>query len=1142
MKSTQYCPALALSLLVSAAFADQVTNQWLGVSADWNAVENWSLGTLPDTETVVQFPPKKPTLMDPAIDGHVAVHGVRVNEDYTYDWTIGGAGSLTIGESGLIMTGQKGVTTFAVDIVLDGDQIWRGEPNGNNGCAVQLLGSLSGRGSLILEQWNRSAANADFKWTLGDGIREMAPSDLSLDGSIKVRGYATATIDLGPQNVPADFVLSGTLAEPKPFFSELPGKLLLNASSSSGAEVRILSPLSASADGTVLWVKASGTQPPTITFPAVGELGGPMMFYRNQTMNEALGPFDFSGTWTLPQDRGVVGSILPAPQGYSVHEHSFAGSIVDGPGSWANPLVLMSPAMDFTLLAPAEAMTYAHGTVVDHCGTTYNDRFASARIHVGADSRLGTGDLTILPGGSVLLETRENLAEGARVDVRSSSVALGYMHFSDGDFSRLTPTSHGVISFKGAQTEELDLSTIGDGRCFLGSLNGNSYRGNALLPAADGVWRLGGGTWGNILNFEKASLHGDGRLQVGAPVWHGNGTVILNGANTFTGPTDVYGISVFSREPDLQNHTYVGGKLTVRSPASGNPLGNTDQPLTLHNAQVMFQLSYNVPLYVKDLLAFEGRSQVCVDCNIRQEDFTLGEIQRLNRGFLTLYPGRNRLGGYERLHLDTLPADFRNGIFPVWFHEERNRKFLTYDAELGVVAYTPSVTSLAASTPTDVVSIGATTLTADAECYALAVNGALSGGKTVHVGAGGLLLPDAAITANFDFGDEEALIFSISKFKAINGTITARNGLSIAGKQLSSLADNAIEGPITVNGGSFFINPDSHDAGHSLGTVTNPIVLNGGALVKQENSTGDRLLVSRTITLGTAGGMLSGKGLTVESKVTGPGMLMIGSSASAGRSGEVILAHPENDYTGGTFLLSPGGNGGPGWLTVRPESSVGSGDVLINSEVWATFEGDCNLAPTAMIQVALLGKAYFTSRTPAVGRLAGAGDVYLGNAEHDTTLTLGGAGQDFTFYGRIRDGAGASNNVVRKIGAGIFTLYGNHDFTGTLEVDEGTLDLRASLAGSLLVEEQGTLHIAVDDDGLTTHPAHVDGDVILAGELQLGLPASARPAFGTSYPILTTQGSIDKTHARIPAGFRLHTQNDSLLLTYTGEGTLLLVR
>lgn len=866
--------------------------------------------------------------------------------------------------------------------------------------------------------------------------------------------------------------------------------------------------------------------------PGGVELGGPIGLWRS---NVAPAP-EYTGTWKLRQDRGARCGILHMQPGYDLPAYTVAAALVDGAGEFANPLLVQSFHRNLTLAAPGDANTYAHGTVVDLCGTPYKAETQTAQVSVDAASRLGTGGIVVLAGGKLHLPAAGCLTAGQAVDLRSGTAALAVLESGYGGIPALTATARGVVALGGSFAGDIDMSALGDGFCHLGTVAGGTFAGDSLAPAADGVWRLGaGGGTMSALTVSTPVLNGTNRLEVGRAAWQGNGNLRLSAANTFTGEIEVAGITYFNRDPQPHGAAYVGSQLGVSSLSSGSAWGDPAGTVRLRNSRLYFvQAAGTAASIRKETLRFEGRSRLHLDFNNHVGTMSFGKLVRENRGTLTVRDERSSFAVRERILLDAPPTE-ENGIVPAWLVHERGPHFVTHDATAGLADFTGYVTDLETAGANDVVDTAAATLAADRACHGLRNTGAIAGDGTLRVGGGGILMGEE-ISCAIDFGDNEGLIHSFTA-KQLSGTIAGSNGLTVSGDRFDSRAAHTFTGPLTVNGCAFWARFDEEGAAYSFGDAANPIVLNGGALV---GYAGNRILASRTITLGAGGGMIAGTS-TIHARITGEGLLMIGNISAGAGSVTVTIANPGNDYAGGTFLLSTGGDRTDGRLAVTPEGSLGTGDLLVNADLLATLQGNANLAPGATAQVAMNGRIRFEGAEPVIGGLTGGGTVELGTMSSSTTLTVGGEDVSSTFHGRIVERSAAWPGALTKTGSGRFTLHGAHDCTGATTVQAGEFALHGSLAGDLTVNAGGTL-LAVIDKGARVRRGHVAGDVTLEGTLAVGGEGSDDVPIGATLTVLTCGGTIRDNLPARPAGYSVRTTGGALTLIRVPPGTVFITR
>jgi subtilase-type serine protease len=140
-------------------------------------------------------------------------------------------------------------------------------------------------------------------------------------------------------------------------------------------------------------------------------------------------------------------------------------------------------------------------------------------------------------------------------------------------------------------------------------------------------------------------------------------------------------------------------------------------------------------------------------------------------------------------------------------------------------------------------------------------------------------------------------------------------------------------------------------------------------------------------------------------------------------------------------------------------------------------------SPQSAFTVASGATFALANHSQLIASLAGAGIVSLG----DATLTTGGSNASTTFSGSI---TGAGGSLVKQ-GTGVFTLAGANGYTGTTNVNAGTLIVNGTIAssGALSVHSGatvggiGTLPVTTINAGGTLSPGNSVGTITIAGNL-----------------------------------------------------------
>jgi fibronectin-binding autotransporter adhesin len=268
---------------------------------------------------------------------------------------------------------------------------------------------------------------------------------------------------------------------------------------------------------------------------------------------------------------------------------------------------------------------------------------------------------------------------------------------------------------------------------------------------------------------------------------------------------------------------------------------------------------------------------------------------------------------------------------------------------------------------------------------------------------------------------------------------------------------------------------------------------------------GGTTLNAGTLTLGTAAAL-------------GTGALTVAGASTLANSTPLVLANNLNInadlFVAGTNNLTlTGVLAGAGTLTKN-----GLADLTLGGN--NTFSGNINVQGGSLSTTsatALGNNAGMTLATGAqlnlgasasLGSLAGGGTALIGAGN---TLSLGGNNQSSTFAG-VLDGAGQ----LDKLGTGTLTLSGTNTLSGDTRINGGTLNVSGSLAsGNVAVNSGGTLTgsgslggaVTVADGG---HLAGVTGSTLSIGSLVLGANANLDAGLGapSNTPLINVDGDL----------------------------------
>ena len=191
----------------------------------------------------------------------------------------------------------------------------------------------------------------------------------------------------------------------------------------------------------------------------------------------------------------VVNQSAPGVRGFSSPAYNNFGAIngviSDGPGTYHNPVVFSfkcisggwNPVPNIT-----NVNSYSGGTIVD--SSAYDtDQNNSGAAHRCPRRHLGSGNLTVLPGGSVILQGGlGNLSASATIYSANSSSEAAVVNVGGATFaaaaSSLAPNAAGILGLEGNHNETINMAAAGNGSMFFGSLGSWLQISGTLLPGA----------------------------------------------------------------------------------------------------------------------------------------------------------------------------------------------------------------------------------------------------------------------------------------------------------------------------------------------------------------------------------------------------------------------------------------------------------------------------------------------------------------------------------------------------------------------------------------------------------------------------------------------------------------------------------
>jgi autotransporter-associated beta strand protein len=184
------------------------------------------------------------------------------------------------------------------------------------------------------------------------------------------------------------------------------------------------------------------------------------------------------------------------------------------------------------------SQSYTGGTLVKGATAPGNP---SPTVALNASGTLGAnavGNNVVVQGGVLKLAATGSLGASQTLTVNSTDVSLGVLALGSafGAVPTLSSSSSACLALDGGTRSFVtDLSTLGNGRWFLGASSASTINPTTLAPCADNIHRLGGG--GSTLTISTPALADNGgtRVTIGSMLANGNGTVQSSVANTYAG-------------------------------------------------------------------------------------------------------------------------------------------------------------------------------------------------------------------------------------------------------------------------------------------------------------------------------------------------------------------------------------------------------------------------------------------------------------------------------------------------------------------------------------------------------------------------------------------------------------------------------
>jgi autotransporter-associated beta strand protein len=275
--------------------------------------------------------------------------------------------------------------------------------------------------------------------------------------------------------------------------------------------------------------------------------------------------------------------------------------------------------------------------------------------------------------------------------------------------------------------------------------------------------------------------------------------------------------------------------------------------------------------------------------------------------------------------------------------------------------------------------------------------------------------------------DDGTGINSQSNINLAGGVLQSNGGMTTFSRYLGATGTGVQwtgSGGFAATGGDLTVSLNNNA---KLTWGTNHFVGNGNALLFGSDTATDKVDFTNAIDLngGNRTVLVTANAKSDTATLSGilsNGALTVGDATHTG----VVMLAGANTYAGGTTI-----NGGTLALT-------GTGSLLSSGLITANTAGTFDISKTG---------------NQTIGNLDGSGKVMLGA----NTLTLS-QNNDSLFSGSINDGgllAGVGGGLVKN-GLGALTLSGINTYTGSTQINSGTLNLTGSLASGAVNVAGGT--------------------------------------------------------------------------------------
>lgn len=679
-------------------------------------------------------------------------------------------------------------------------------------------------------------------------------------------------------------------------------------------------------------------------------------------------------------------------------------------------------------------------------GYTGGTNVTAGTVTAGNNTAFGTNDVT-MAGGTTLTNNSNNLVIANNFSIGNITVATGANTFTmNGVVSgagAITKTGTGNLVLNGANSyaggTALTEGTITVGNnTALGTAGLTMSNGTFLVAGVDGLTVANGITTlaGSTVNTQGFTLTLNGVIDgAGLIEKIGSGNLVLNGANSYTGGTNVVAGTVTAG-----NNAAFGTSLVQMQ--NGTTLANNTNNLVIANAFDIGNVTVATGANTFTLagvvngtgvltktgsgnLILNGANGYTDGTALNAGTITVGTSTALGSGRLTAADGTSLVAGVSGLNVANLvtlngglTVDSSAGSFELsgviggagGITKVNSGNLILSGANSYAGGTNLTNGSL---TITNDNSIGTGTLTTTGGTTVIVgtttgVNTAITLANAVNLGAGTTTLNLQGSTLSFN---NDSSIITNGAALTLNGVVSGAGALATGNFGTLTLnGNNSYSGGTLINTRSVVYVGSNTAVG--TGTVTM-----GGATGLYNNSGATRTLANSFVLNG--GSWLGGANdLVLNGTISGAGFVIKAGS-------QTLVLNGANSYSGNTQLRD-------GRITVGTNTAIGTGSLTVFAPVQAPVAG--------------------LATTLAAGStgLALANNVTLSSGSN--LIVESGTGS-FTLNGVI-----SGTGPITKIGAGNLTLGGTNSFTGGVNLNVGgiTLTNSSGLGTGTLTTAAGT--------------------------------------------------------------------------------------